>query len=58
MQKYALMFRICNNDQKPSKYAYALSKNPGPTHYNSAMAKISHVVETSLKSICTFKSHS
>jgi hypothetical protein len=23
MQKYALMFRICNNDQKPSKYAFA-----------------------------------
>jgi hypothetical protein len=23
MQKYALMFRICSNDQKPSKYAFA-----------------------------------
>jgi hypothetical protein len=23
MQKYALTFRICNNDHKPSKYAFA-----------------------------------
>jgi hypothetical protein len=23
MQKYVLTFRICNNDQKPSKYAFA-----------------------------------
>jgi hypothetical protein len=34
MQKYALTFRICNNDQKPSKYAF--SKNPGPTYHHNA----------------------
>jgi hypothetical protein len=37
MQKYALTFRICNNDPKPSKYAFL--KNLGPSNNLTGYAR-------------------